>query len=311
MPLKIVFAGTPVFAEKSLSALIQSGHEVIAVYTQPDKPAGRGKKITASPVKLCAQAHDIPVYQPKTLRDPQAQAVLADLAPDVMVVAAYGLILPQAVLDIPKKGCINIHGSILPRWRGAAPIQHAILAGDKTTGITIMQMDQGLDTGDMLLKESVEILPSDTTGSLHDKLATLGANMIVKTMKQMDTFQPEKQSDGEATYAAKVEKQDAEIIWGDTAEQIVRAVRAYHPWPVAYTTLDNLLIKVHQANMTTEPVNMPAGTIQAITKDSLIVSTGEGCLAITQIQLPGKKAMAVKAMLNAHHTNFEIGKQFK
>ena len=308
--LKIIFAGPPAFAEKSLNALIADGHNIIAVYTQPDKPAGRGKKVTKSPVKCCAEQHEIPVYQPRSLRDPQAQQVLADLKPDLMIVAAYGLILPQAILDIPSKGCINIHGSLLPRWRGAAPIQHAILAGDQTTGITIMQMDAGLDTGDMLLKESLPIMSDDTMGSLHDKLAALGAKLIVASLARLDELKPVKQNDSESCYAPKIEKSQANIDWQTSAENIVSTIRAYHPWPVAYTYLDHIMVKIHQASVSTQTATAAAGVLQAITKEHLIVATGDGCLEIQALQLPGKKAMSVKAILNAYRDKFEIGKPF-
>lgn len=312
MSLKIIFAGTPVFAEKSLASLYHSEHQVIAVYTQPDKPAGRGKKITMSPVKQFALQHNIPVFQPKTLRAPEAQAQLRELQADVMVVAAYGLILPEAVLSIPKYGCINVHGSLLPRWRGAAPVQHAILAGDNETGITIMQMDKGLDTGDMLLKEAVEITPEETGGGLHDKLAALGAKMIVEAMDDLEANQltPQKQDDALANYANKIEKQHAQINWHDTASQIERMIRAYHPWPVAYTSLSDIVVKVHQACLSDQTSAEKPGTIIAHTKQGFIVATRMGCLEILTMQLPGKKAMSVKDILNAKAELFSVGKVF-
>lgn len=310
MSLKIIFAGTPVFAEKSLASLYHSHHRVIAVYTQPDKPAGRGKKLTMSPVKQFALKHDIPVFQPKTLRAPEAQAQLYELQADVMVVAAYGLILPEAVLSMPQYGCINVHGSLLPRWRGAAPVQHAILAGDNETGITIMQMDKGLDTGDMLLKKALEIMPEETGGSLHDKLAELGAKMIVDTMDDLEAKQlkPQKQDDTLANYANKIEKQHAQINWHDSASQIEYMVRAYHPWPVAYTAISDVTIKVHHARLSEQESVEKPGTIIAHTKQSIIVAAGAGCIEILTMQLPGKKAMSVKDILNAKAELFSVGK---
>lgn len=312
MPLKIIFAGTPVFAEKSLASLYESDHQIIAVYTQPDKPAGRGKKLAMSPVKQFALAHDIPVFQPKTLRDADAQAQLRELQADVMVVAAYGLILPEAVLSIPKYGCINVHGSLLPRWRGAAPVQHAILAGDKETGITIMQMDKGLDTGDMLLKQSVQIVENETGGSLHDKLAALGASMIVKAMDTLEQQQltPEKQDDALANYASKIEKEHAKINWQDSAVNIERMIRAYHPWPVAFTMMDDMPVKIHKAKLSAETNDAKPGTIITQSKQRLIVTTGDGCFEILSMQLPGKTAMSVKDILNSKADLFAVGKVF-
>ena len=312
MSLKIIFAGTPVFAEKSLASLYNSNHQIIAVYTQPDKPAGRGKKLTMSPVKQFALAHNIPVYQPKTLRDPTVQDELRALQADVMVVAAYGLILPEAVLSTPKYGCINVHGSLLPRWRGAAPVQHAILAGDQQTGITIMQMDKGLDTGDMLLKQKIDIADNETGGSLHDKLAELGASMIMKVMDLLEQQQltPEKQDDSLANYASKIEKQHAEINWQASSDKIARMIRAYHPWPVAFTTMADTSVKIHSAKLTSEKSNAKPGTIIAQGKNGLAVATGDGVLEILSMQLPGKTTLPVKDILNSKADLFAVGKVF-
>jgi len=310
MPLKIVFAGTPIFALESLTALHESQHDVIAVYTQPDKPAGRGKQLTQSPVKEYALTHGLSIYQPKTLRAAKAQQTLAALKPDVMVVAAYGLILPKAVLEIPSKGCINIHASLLPRWRGAAPIQHAILAGDKETGITIMKMDEGLDTGDMLLKSSLTISKEDTAGTLHDKLADVGAKLIIEAMDNLDNLSPEKQNEKEACYAAKIEKAHANIDWKQDACQIARFIRAYQPWPIAYSMMGELIVKIHQAHPITGESNAVPGSIIEVTKDQLLINTGQGLLAITKMQLPGKKAMPVRDILNAKAAVFANGKVF-
>ncbi|MFP5404042.1 MAG: methionyl-tRNA formyltransferase, partial [Gammaproteobacteria bacterium] len=245
--MRLIFAGTPPFAAAALDALADAGHDIALVLTQPDRPAGRGMKLTPSAVKTAALARGLPVAQPVTLKTPEAQAELAAVAADVMVVAAYGLILPQAVLDLPRRGCLNIHASLLPRWRGAAPIQRAILAGDHETGITIMQMDAGLDTGAMLLKSVVPILESDTAASLHDKLATVGALAIVDALARLDALTPEQQDDAQATYAAKLTKEGAQIDWSRPAAELARAVRAYNPAPGAWTLFDGAPLKLWAA----------------------------------------------------------------
>ncbi|MEK6685892.1 MAG: methionyl-tRNA formyltransferase, partial [Pseudomonadota bacterium] len=247
--MKIIFAGTPAFAAAALDALIKAGHEIDLVLTQPDRPAGRGMKTVASAVKLLALQHDLDLLQPLTLKTSELQAQLRTLNADVMVVAAYGLILPEAVLNIPRLGCLNIHASLLPRWRGAAPIQRAILAGDRETGITIMQMDAGLDTGAMLLKHSLIIAQEDTTQSLHDKLSVLGAQSIVEALVllQQGKLAPMVQDEMLACYAAKIKKTEAEIDWQQTAGQIDRVVRTFNPSPGAYTYFQNMVLKIWQA----------------------------------------------------------------
>jgi methionyl-tRNA formyltransferase len=237
-PLRIIFAGTPTFAAESLRALLHTQHEVVAVYTQPDRPVGRGRELKPSPVKELALARKLPIFQPVSLRDSQAQAELAELNADIMVVAAYGLILPKAVLDTPRLGCINVHGSLLPRWRGAAPIQRAILTGDKETGITIMQMDVGLDTGAMLYKMSCPISEHDTSASLHDRLALLGGDALLTVLEAIENdepFNPQTQDNSLATYAQKLSKEEGNIDWSRSALEITRAIRAFNAWPVAYT----------------------------------------------------------------------------
>lgn len=248
-PLKVIFAGTPDFAAKHLSALLESEHEVIAVYTQPDRPAGRGKKLTASPVKVLAEENAIPVYQPQSLKAQDAQEELASLNADLMVVVAYGLILPTAVLNAPKLGCINVHGSILPKWRGAAPIQRSIWAGDAETGVTIMQMDEGLDTGDMLHIATLPITSEDTSATLYEKLAELGPQALVKVVNEFDRYTPTKQDDSQATYAKKLSKEEALINWADDAEQIERNIRAFNPWPVAWMQVEDQNVKVWSASV--------------------------------------------------------------
>ncbi|MGI3027375.1 methionyl-tRNA formyltransferase, partial [Vibrio cholerae] len=249
--LRIVFAGTPDFAARHLAALLSSEHEVIAVYTQPDRPAGRGKKLTASPVKNLALEHNIPVYQPENFKSDEAKQELAALNADIMVVVAYGLLLPKAVLDTPKLGCINVHGSILPRWRGAAPIQRSIWAGDSDTGVTIMQMDVGLDTGDMLKIATLPIEASDTSGSMYDKLAELGPQALVECLSDIaqGTAVAVKQDDALANYAQKLSKEEAKIDWTLTAQAIERCVRAFNPWPMSHFAVADNQIKVWQARV--------------------------------------------------------------
>jgi methionyl-tRNA formyltransferase len=300
--LKIIFAGTPAFAASSLQALLDSEHEVVAVYTQPDRPAGRGRKLTASPVKALALEHGLPVLQPVSLRDEAAQQTLADFQADVMVVVAYGLILPEPVLNAPRLGCINVHASLLPRWRGAAPIQRAILAGDEQTGVTIMQMDVGLDTGDMLHKVVCPIEASDTAETLHDKLAILGAKALCETLLMLaEGFtKPEKQNDAHSNYAKKLQKAEAQIDWTQSAQALSRTVRAFNPWPVAYTPYDGKNLRIWFAQAVNEATDKPPGTVLAESREGVDVATGEGVLRIQQLQLPGGKALDAGQFLNAH-----------
>ena len=311
-PLKIIFAGTPDFAATALAALINSEHEVIAVYSQPDRPAGRGRKLLMSPVKTLALEHNIPVYQPQNLKDEATQKQLAKLNPDVMIVAAYGLILPQAVLDIPRHGCLNIHASLLPRWRGAAPIQHAILAGDKETGITIMQMDKGLDTGDMLHKQSIEITYNTTGGELHDALAEMGASCILTTLEQLQNgmLSPEKQDDSLASYAHKIDKTHAKINWQQGAAEIDRLIRAYNPWPVAHTTLEDKVIRVWRADIVSTKTKTVAGTILDVSNEGIVVKCAKDALCISELQLPGARRMSMRDILNGHPDLFQVGAVF-
>ncbi|BDY02981.1 methionyl-tRNA formyltransferase [Ferrimonas sp. YFM] len=307
-PLKIVFAGTPDFAARHLDALIHSDHQVVAVYSQPDRPAGRGKKLTASPVKTLAMEHDIPVYQPKSLRQEEAQQELAALDFDIMVVVAYGLILPKVVLETPKLGCINVHGSLLPRWRGAAPIQRSIWAGDEVTGVTIMQMDEGLDTGDMLHKVELPIDTSDTSAALYDKLAQLGPQGLLEALSQIadGTAKAEKQDDSLANYAEKLSKEEARIDWTQSAEFIERCVRAFNPWPVSHFEAGDNSLKLWQASVVEGNDSQPGTIIQA-DKQGLVVNCGDRALKLDTIQLPGKKAMAATDVLNARKEWFETG----
>ncbi|MEI8599663.1 methionyl-tRNA formyltransferase [Vibrio sp. M60_M31a] len=309
--LRIVFAGTPDFAARHLAALLSSEHEVIAVYTQPDRPAGRGKKLTASPVKNIALEHDIPVYQPENFKSDEAKQALADLNADIMVVVAYGLLLPQAVLDTPKLGCINVHGSILPRWRGAAPIQRSIWAGDAETGVTIMQMDIGLDTGDMLKIATLPIEATDTSASMYEKLADLGPQALIDCLADIaaDKAVPVKQDDELANYAKKLSKEEARINWSDDAAHIERCVRAFNPWPMSHFEAAENSIKVWQSRVTEQTSDKPAGTIVQADKTGIYVATGNGVLVLEQLQVPGKKAMPVQDILNSRASWFEVGTQ--
>lgn len=296
--MKIIFAGTPTFAAKSLEAILKQGHQVIAVYTQPDRPAGRGKKLVQSDVKLVAQAHNIPIYQPEKLTTPEDQATFSALKPDLMIVAAYGLLLPPAILEVPKHGCINIHASLLPRWRGAAPIQRAIQAGDTETGITIMQMDVGLDTGDMLIKLSTAINADETASSLHDRLADLGAEAILEYLREYKYLAPEKQDNTLACYAKKLSKQEAQINWHETATQIDKNVRAFNPVPVAFFELEEKRIRVFEGEYAQYTGPEKTGAILRKDKHGILVKCGEDAYLIKVLQLPGSKAMPVEAFLN-------------
>nr|WP_247671177.1 methionyl-tRNA formyltransferase [Pseudoalteromonas sp. MMG005] len=297
-PLRIVFAGTPDFAARHLNALINSQHNVVGVYSMPDRPAGRGKKLKASEVKLLAMEHDLPIFQPETFKSIEAQAELAALNADVMIVVAYGLLLPKAVLDTPKLGCLNVHGSILPRWRGAAPIQRALWAGDSETGVTIMQMDEGLDTGDMLYIATCPITAQDTSASLYDKLAELGPSALLETLNLLisDTATPIKQNDDLANYAKKLSKDEANIDWTMPAVQIERNIRAFNPWPVCFTVMQEQAVKIWQATVLDEQGD--AGTILRSDKHGVVIACGEQALAITQLQPQGKKPMSAQDFLN-------------
>jgi methionyl-tRNA formyltransferase len=309
--LRIVFAGTPDFAARHLAALLSSEHEVIAVYTQPDRPAGRGKKLTASPVKNIALENNIPVYQPENFKSDEAKQELADLNADIMVVVAYGLLLPQMVLDTPRLGCINVHGSILPRWRGAAPIQRSIWAGDKETGVTIMQMDIGLDTGDMLSIATLPIEATDTSASMYEKLAGLGPDALVECLSDIASGKAvaEKQDDELANYAKKLSKEEARINWSDEAAHIERCVRAFNPWPMSHFEAAENNIKVWQSRVAEQTSDKPAGTILQADKTGIYVATGQGVLVLEQLQVPGKKAMSVQDILNSRASWFEVGTQ--
>ncbi|GAB1255521.1 methionyl-tRNA formyltransferase [Aurantivibrio plasticivorans] len=311
-PLRVIFAGTPDFAAQHLAALIDGPHQIIAVYTQPDRPAGRGKKLKPSPVKQLAVEHDLPVYQPLNLKQQETQEQLAALNADIMIVVAYGLILPQVVLDTPRLGCINVHASLLPRWRGAAPIQRAIEAGDTETGVTIMQMDAGLDTGDMLKKIACPIQNDDTSTSLFNTLAALGSDSINNVLDELAAGKliPEPQDNAQANYAEKISKAEADINWQLTAEDIARKVRAFNPFPIAFTHSNNERIKIHKATALETSNTKAPGTILEITPKGLLVSCSENALLLEEIQLPGKKAMTPHAILLGNQSRFNVGDQF-
>lgn len=310
--MKILFAGTPDFSVAALNALIGSPHEVIGVYTQPDRPAGRGRNLKASPVKERALEAEIPVFQPATLRDSEEQQKLQALDPDLMVVVAYGLILPKAVLDAPKHGCLNIHASLLPRWRGAAPIQRAILEGDDESGVTIMQMNEGLDTGDMLHTLTTPITTKDNAQSLHDRLAALGAEALLTTIEQIEagTLQPEPQNEIEVTYAEKLNKAEATIDWNTSAAAILRKINAFNPWPVAQTTWNGDVVRIRRAALSTSSAAGSPGQSSAISAEGIEITTGDGTLRVLELQLPGKRSMAVSDFLNARPQLKESGLQF-
>jgi methionyl-tRNA formyltransferase len=297
--VKIIFAGTPQFAASALAALLKE-HRIVAVLTQPDRPAGRGMQLVASPVKQLALQHGLPVLQPATLKTEEAQREIAALDADVMVVAAYGLILPKAVLQLPRRGCLNIHASLLPRWRGAAPIPRAIQAGDNETGITIMQMDEGLDTGDMLLRRACPIAPDDTAATLHDKLAATGADCILDALRllQEGSLAPVRQDDAVATYAAKLLKSEAQIDWRQDARQIERTVRAFNPFPVCHASLNGVAVKIWQAALQ-EGAQGEAGKVLAVDKRGITVACGKDALRLEVLQRPGGKAQPAAQFLQA------------
>ncbi|WP_019028804.1 methionyl-tRNA formyltransferase [Colwellia piezophila] len=317
-PLNIIFAGTPDFAAQHLAALINSEHNIVAVYCPPDKPAGRGKKLTACATKLLALEHNIPVEQPINFKNKIDQQQLAQYHPDIMVVVAYGLLLPEVILTAPKLGCINVHGSILPKWRGAAPIQRSLEAGDKKTGVTIMQMDKGLDTGDMILTAECDIENTDTSASLYEKLANLGPTALVKTLALMAqaNYQASDhniaQDNDLATYAHKLDKAEAELNWQLSANELHRKVRAYIPWPVSQFTFTETAGKQHrlrvwQASVQEYQGSATPGTIITVDKQGIVIATTEGALRLEVLQLPGKKALPVKDILNGRSDWFVVG----
>ena len=303
--MRIVFAGTPKFAVKSLSVLNQSEHEVVAVYCQPDRPKGRGKVLTACPVKIFAEENNLLVIQPEDFKDKQSQTQLALLNPDVMVVAAYGQILPKSILEIPKLGCLNIHASLLPRWRGAAPIERAILEDDRETGISIMKMNEGLDTGDILLDKKCTISNHETAQTLHDTLSNIGANAILETLNIFPTLKARPQQNNNATYAEKVTKDEAQIDWHQSAEQISRVIRAFNPRPIAYTNamakqFKNRVLRIIEAEIVNRQTTNSPGEVIKYDKDVCYVATSSGVISLKKVQLAGKKEVSIKDFNNAY-----------
>lgn len=300
--MKVVFMGTPDFSVATLEKIVEAGHEVLAVVTQPDRPKGRGKAVLYTPVKEKALELSLPVYQPTKVRDEEFVEVLRQLNPDVIVVVAFGQLLPKSILDLPKYGCINIHASLLPKYRGAAPIEWSIIDGEKETGVTIMYMAEGLDTGDMILKGVIPIEKDDTGGSLRSKLSILGGNLLVEALKQLEdgTAHREVQDDSLSNYAVKLEKSLGHIDFSKSAEEIERLIRGLNPWPSAYTSLDGKTLKIWNANVIDENSDGYNGEIIEVTKDSIVVKTGKGALALKELQLEGKKRMTVEAFLRGY-----------
>jgi methionyl-tRNA formyltransferase len=311
--LNIIFAGTPDFAAVALQKLLDKKYDIIAVYTQPDRPAGRGRKLTPSPVKALALEYNIPVEQPVNFKEEGSIEKLQSYQADLMIVAAYGLLLPSEVLKAPKLGCLNIHASLLPRWRGAAPIQRSILEGDTETGITIMQMNEGLDTGDILLKLSTPINSDDTGGSVHDRLAELGGEAIIAALELLEKgrLDPQKQDDGLANYAKKLQKQESKIDWSRSAVQIDRQVRAFYPWPGSQTSLNEKVIRIHKTEILDPDATGNAGEILAYSKEGLDIQCGKGRLRVVQCQLPGSRTMATTDLFNGHPGLFQPGQRFQ
>ncbi|CUX97304.1 methionyl-tRNA formyltransferase [Candidatus Hoaglandella endobia] len=308
--LRIIFAGTPYFAARHLKALIHANYKVIGVFTQPDRPSGRGNRLTTSLVKQLAEQHNLPVFQPASLHEAESYQSLAALDADIMVVVAYGLLLPQVVLDIPRFGCINVHGSLLPRWRGAAPIQRALLAGDERTGVTIIQMDAGLDTGAILYKAACDIQPADTSATLYEKLARIGPEALLATLQQITAgnAKAEPQNDAQATYAHKIKKEEARLDWRLPSIQLAHCIRAFNPWPISYFQLAGKLIKVWAASICTQPsVSSVPGTILTADKSGIHIATCDGILTLTLLQPAGKKVMSVLEFLNSRHNWFSPG----
>lgn len=312
--LRIIFAGTPDFAARHLEVLIRTKHQVVGVFTQPDRPNGRGYRLTSSSVKQLADMHSIPVFQPSSLITLEAQSLVAKLKADIMVVVAYGLILPPAVLELPRLGCINVHGSLLPRWRGSAPLQRALCAGDEFTGVTIIQMDAGIDTGAMLHKVTCTIHPHDTSASLYKKLSQIGPDALLFTLEQLATGNAtaEPQDNSRATYADKLSKEEARIDWRLPAAQLALYIRAFNPWPTSYFLFSGQSIKVWDASVSAQQnITCSPGTILAANKAGIYIATGDGVLRLTQLQLAGKKQMPVQALLNAHRAWFIPGSRLE
>ncbi len=306
--MRIIFAGTPEIATIPLQALLDSQHQVVAVYTQPDRPAGRGKKLTPSPVKTLALQHSVPIEQPENFTLEETREKLNSYQADIMVVMAYGLLLPVSVLETPKFGCINIHVSLLPRWRGAAPVQHAILAGDTETGVTIMQMDKGLDTGAILHQQHCTIISSDTSERVYTRLAEISSPLLLKTLVEVEksSHHPAAQNNQQATYAHKIEKQDAKIAWTETSEIIDRKVRAYFPAPIAFFEWKNDLVRIWEGYPVKDSSEKSPGSVIEFNKQGVTIKTGDGAYCITRLQFPGKNPLSAYEIFNAYKKQFSI-----
>lgn len=309
--MRIAFAGTPVFAEFQLQALLDTDHDIVVVYTQSDKPSGRGQHLIPSPVKSLATICNIPVEQPTTLKTSEAQTTLKDYQPDVMIVAAYGLLLPPDVLAIPRYGCINVHASLLPRWRGASPIQQAILAGDTETGITLMKMDEGLDTGGILAQAICPILATDTSQDLHDRLARLGTTLLMTSLDECIEKTPLPQDNNLATHAPKITKELAVCDWKKPASLIERQIRAFCPWPILHTVIGENPLRLWHANVVPLTAQAAPGTIVAHTPEGIVVATGHDGLLLTHAQLPNKKVLPLTEILKSRHALFAVNQQFQ
>jgi len=311
--MRIVFAGTPDIAARILEALLTTEHEIVAVYTQPDRPAGRGQKLAMSAVKKLALEHAIPVEQPKSLKSDQAQQTLKNYNADLMVVSAYGLLLPKAVLDMPKHGCWNVHYSLLPRWRGATPVNRPIEMGDHNTGVTVMQMDVGLDTGDILHVLKTQIGARETAGELYERLAQLGQQALLETLQQLEANQlsATPQNENNATYAPKFTKEESDIDWSQPADVLERKIRAFNPWPVMHSALQGERVRIWMASAFDEASNKTPGTVVGNDDTGLSVATGNGILKIVTLQLPGKKALPFSQLRHGHTTLFAIGNRFQ
>ena len=303
--MKLIFAGSPDFACPSLERLVNSHHTIAAVYTQPDRPAGRGRKLTPTAIKQLAQQYQLPICDPPSLKTNEAADALLALHADVMVVIAYGLLLPANILKIPRLGCVNLHPSLLPQWRGATPIQHTLLSGETTTGITIMQLDEGMDSGPILSQIPTAVLPTETAGELHLRLAHQGAEQLLETLNQLEqgSITPQPQDHQKATYTRKIQKADALIDWQQPAVELAHQVRAFNPWPIAYTHWQGHILRIWEAIAVDQYCDKPCGQLIAVSKDGIDINTGMGLLRVHTVQLPGKRPVDIQAFINAHQSD--------